>query len=86
MITTPLQQETTQDVPLLKQWDESKNVSSTSYSKNDQLLTIEFKNGSQYQYREFPMEQWIELLNAPSIGTFISQAIKGHYGFIRINK
>ncbi|MEM9220216.1 MAG: KTSC domain-containing protein [Cyanobacteria bacterium P01_F01_bin.150] len=49
------------------------------YNATEQVLQIEFKNGSVYQYDDVEPETWTELWESDSIGITFNDSIKGHY-------
>lgn len=75
-IVKPLEQE--------KSWPTSGNVEKTSYNKDAQELEILFRNGKSYRYKEVPLEVWVKLKEASSIGSFLHSEIKGRYGYYEI--
>ena len=54
-------------------------ASAVGYDKTEQVLQIEFKNGSVYQYDDVEPETWTELWESDSIGITFNDSIKGHY-------
>lgn len=54
-------------------------ASAVGYNETEQVLQIEFKNGSVYQYDDVEPETWTELWESDSIGITFNEAIKGHY-------
>ena len=48
----------------------SSNLASVGYDKNQNILEIEFKSGSVYQYDGVPERIFVALLQAPSKGKF----------------
>lgn len=67
-----------------KLWSTSDNIEKTSYDKHTQELEILFRNGKSYRYKEVPLEVWVKLKEASSIGSFLHSEIKGHYGYYEI--
>jgi hypothetical protein len=47
-------------------------------------LEVQFRNGSVYQYFDAPSSVYQELMSAQSVGTYLSQNIKGSYRYARI--
>lgn len=59
----------------------SSNVKSIGYSVKDNVLEVEFTNGSVYQYPNVPFKLFIEIKNSTSVGSaFYSKIRKG--GFV----
>lgn len=54
-------------------------ASAVGYDEVEQVLQIEFKNGSVYQYDDVEPETWTELWESDSIGITFNDSIKGHY-------
>ncbi|MBW2982656.1 KTSC domain-containing protein [Candidatus Woesearchaeota archaeon] len=67
------------DMQLVK----SSNVAEVGY--NVGTLRVKFKNGSEYEYKSVPEEYHQAMLQAESIGSFISKNIKGKFRFSKIN-
>jgi KTSC domain len=60
----------------------SSNISSIGYENN--ILEIEFLNGSVYQYSGVSENTYISLMNASSHGTYFNSFIKGVYPYYQI--
>lgn len=60
----------------------SSNVAAVGYEDSD--LYVKFNNGSEYKYSGVPSSIYEQLLNAPSVGSFLNSNIKGSYNFERI--
>jgi hypothetical protein len=68
------------------EWNEtpgSSNVSGFGYDETSQTLTVEFKNGSRYDYFDVPVPVYESMKNASSKGTFLAQEIKGNFRYAR---
>lgn len=63
---------------------QSSTLASVGYDPESQVLEIEFKSGSVYEYFEVPMSVHRALLNAPSLGKFFNQHILDFYPFQQI--
>lgn len=59
----------------------SSDLSSIGYNKDNQVLEIEFINGSIYRYFQVPLDMFTSLLNAGSHGKFFNQNIKDKYDY-----
>jgi hypothetical protein len=68
----------TKEIVLFKEWPESGNIATTQYDPEQLLLQVKFKSGAVYEYKDFPMDVWVELLQAPSIGSFINKRVKDY--------
>jgi hypothetical protein len=62
----------------------SSNVSSVGYDPATQTLEVEFSNGNVYQYFDVPEPVYQQLIQAASLGTFLSGNIKGSYRYARM--
>jgi hypothetical protein len=63
---------------------ESSNIVAVSYSEEQQLMRVEFKNESIYDYYNIPIDYVEALLNANSKGSFLSKIIKPKFASIKI--
>jgi hypothetical protein len=62
---------------------ESSNVARFVYDETSNTLTVEFKNGSMYDYYDVPVPVYESMKNASSKGRFLAQEIKGNYRYAR---
>jgi hypothetical protein len=62
---------------------ESSNIARYGYDDANQVLHVEFKNGSVYQYFDVPQSVFEQMKTAPSKGQFLAQSIKGTYRYAR---
>jgi hypothetical protein len=62
---------------------ESSNIARFGYDESAQVLKVEFKNGSVYDYFDIPKPVFEAMRNAPSKGQFLAQQIKGRYRYAR---
>lgn len=62
----------------------SSNVASIGYDENTMTLEIEFNDGSVYQYFEVPYTLYQGLMQAGSIGGFLSANVKKHYRYVKM--
>jgi hypothetical protein len=62
----------------------SSSVRRIAYSKETQTLEVEFLTGAIYRYSGFPESMWLEITNAPSVGSFIHAQVKGKYPYVRV--
>ena len=63
---------------------QSSNLSSVGFDENNNLLEIEFHNGSVYQYRGVSVSVHRNLMGSPSKGSYFSNSIKDRYSYIRL--
>lgn len=62
----------------------SSNVESVGYDGSSETLYVRFLNGSIYTYLNVPLVVFEQLLNSPSIGSFMHRNIKNVYPYNRI--
>lgn len=62
---------------------ESSNIGRFRYDDANQVLFVEFKNGSLYQYFDVPQNVFEQMKTVPSKGQFLAQNIKGAYRYAR---
>ncbi|MCU0542722.1 MAG: KTSC domain-containing protein [Oscillatoriaceae cyanobacterium Prado104] len=55
------------------------------YNEEEQVLQVEFSNGSVYQYSDVEPEIWESLQDADSTGRFFNSEIKGYYSSRRVD-
>lgn len=70
----------------MSEWNEtqeSSNVARFRYDETSQTLTVEFKNGSMYDYFDVPVSVYESMKSDPSKGRFLAQEIKGNYRYAR---
>jgi hypothetical protein len=60
----------------------SSAIQSVGY--RDGTLEIEFVSGNVYQYFDVPKRVYEELMDAPSIGSFFNERIRGHFRYARV--
>lgn len=62
---------------------ESSNIVRFAYDSQSQILAVEFKAGSVYNYYDIPESIFEQMKAAPSKGQFLAQHIKGSYRYAR---
>jgi hypothetical protein len=62
----------------------SSNVASVGYDETSETLEVEFLNGSVYQYFNVGNELYLQLLAAPSKGSFLNSYIRNSYPYSRV--
>ncbi len=62
----------------------SSNLASIGYDAENQVLEVEFKNGSIYQYEGVPEFAYSDMMTADSLGSYFNANIKSQYAFIRV--
>lgn len=68
-----------------RQYVESSNLRSVGYDAEHEILEIEFKSGSVYQYYNVPAAVYAGLLSASSKGQYHSQSIKDKYRYRQVS-
>ena len=63
----------------------STNLKSASYNTESKTLTVSFKNGSIYEYYEFPWELFAKFRVSESQGKFFSSQINGKYKYKKVS-
>lgn len=68
-----------------RQYVSSSNIASIGYDAAEQILEVEFNNGSIYQYYDVPESIYDGLMSASSHGKFLNANVKnGGYRYERI--
>jgi len=62
----------------------SSTISRMAYDESRKVLTVEFKNGSRYEYYDLPINAFNQMKAAVSKGQFLSASIKGRYRYARV--
>ncbi len=62
---------------------ESSNVARFRYIETERVLSVEFKNGSTYNYYDVPEALFDQMSAASSKGRFLAQNVKGTYRYAR---
>lgn len=64
---------------------ESSNIARVKYKPLKEKLLVEFHNGGQYVYSDFPPKEFLKFSKAESVGTFLNQHIKDIYPCKKVN-
>ena len=62
----------------------SSTIIEIGYREDIQILRVHFLNGSIYEYNNFPLVEFEQFRNAPSVGTYLNQNIKGKYPYSKV--
>lgn len=62
-----------------RQYVDSSMITSAGYDALSCTLEVEFKNGTVWQYHEFPEYMWYEFESAESKGKYFNANIKKQY-------
>jgi hypothetical protein len=63
---------------------DSSTISRMAYDEARKALSVEFKNGSRYEYYDLPVNVFQQMTAAASKGQFLSANIKGRYRYARV--
>lgn len=64
-------------------WNSSQ-IKITKYNEEKKVLRVTFNNGGIYKYDGVPLELWLELIKAESVGKFFYAKVKGIFSFTKI--
>lgn len=64
-----------------KRFTNSPNVVRIGYDRKFNIMQVEFMNGKKYDYKDVPESTWLEAIQAPSIGNFLVERVKGCYRY-----
>ena len=62
---------------------ESSNISCYGYDEVGQMLRVEFRNGTIYDYFDVPSHIFDEMQHSGSKGSYLAQNIKGRFRYAR---
>ena len=62
----------------------SSNLASGSYDDETQVLSIVFRSGEEYEYRNVPQGLWAGLIAAGSPGGYFHRQIRSRFGGTQI--
>ncbi len=63
---------------------QSSNLESVGYDQDNEIVYVRFLNGNVYIYKAVPQWEFENLMNAPSLGSYLNRNIKGAYPYERI--
>lgn len=63
---------------------DSSIISSIGYDKSNELVYVKFNNGSLYEYKDVPQDMFDNLLNAPSIGSYLHHHFKDVFSYKKL--
>lgn len=67
-----------------KEYVSSSNIEAIGYDEDTETLRIWFLNGSIYDYSGVKLMEFEGLKNAPSLGSYMHQNIRGQYPYEKI--
>lgn len=62
----------------------SSNISAIGYDAENQVLEVEFKNGTVYSYSGVSSDEYDGFMNTDSKGTYLHANIKNRYSFMKL--
>ena len=62
----------------------SSNILAVGYDADNQIVHVQFLNGSDYIYKRVPQHEFDGLLNASSVGSYLNINYKNKYHYERI--
>jgi len=69
---------------LLVNYHNSSTIELSTFDDTKNILTIEFKNGTSYEYYDVSIDMYESLVSASSTGKFFLNHIKDSYAFSQI--
>ena len=63
---------------------DSTTITRMAYDESRRVLSVEFRNGSRYEYYDLPTVIFQQMKAAPSKGQFLTANIKGRYRYARV--
>lgn len=63
---------------------DSSNIESIGYDEDNTTVYVRFLNNSVYTYKGVPSHEYENLLNAPSVGSYLHRNFKNVYPYERI--
>jgi hypothetical protein len=64
----------------------SSGLRSVGYDEEHGILEVEFASGEVYQYFDVPVEEYMSLIEAASVGTYFSENIRPNYDFRHVGR
>lgn len=63
----------------------SSNIAAIGYDEQHETVHVQFLNGTEYIYKGVPQHEYVGLLNAPSVGSYLNRNFKNYYPYERIS-
>lgn len=57
----------------------SSHIAAVDYELDEEVVTVEFKSGARWRYFGVPLEIYLEMLDAPSVGSYFYHRIRSIY-------
>lgn len=61
----------------------SSNIAAVGFDAGEQIVYVEFLNGSTYAYKGVPEHEFENLITAPSVGSYLNRNYKNVYPYER---
>ena len=61
----------------------SSNIAAVGYDAENQMVYVQFLNGSTYAYKDVPEHEFESLRTAPSVGSYLNRNYKNVYAYER---
>jgi hypothetical protein len=62
----------------------SRSIRGVGYEEDRNVLYVQFIDGEAYEYLNVPVSDFIDLMNASSIGWFVNKRIKPYYDYRKL--
>lgn len=62
----------------------SSNIAAIGYDEENQVLGVQFLDGSEYEYDGVPAQEHRSLMAAASHGTYLNAHVKGRYPYRKV--
>lgn len=63
---------------------DSTSIAAIGYDEDSQTLQVEFVRGASYQYFDVPLQIFEGMRDAPSVGQYLNQQVRGVYRYSRV--
>jgi len=63
---------------------DSSNIESIGYDESTQTLRVKFLSGGIYEYKNVPIMEFEQLINASSVGACLNRNIKNNYPYEKV--
>lgn len=63
---------------------DSSTIAAFGYDEDRDVLIVQFKSGSTYEYYDVPVNVFTQMSGASSKGQFLAKNIKGSYRYARV--
>lgn len=70
--------------PYFRATPESSQVSYAKYDPATKIMTVSFKSGGMYIYKDVPEGIWVDAIETESFGKFLNAKVKGKFEYEKI--